>query len=100
MRSGSCRAATALPRHDVGSHAPARYTWPVTSALQRAFDEASKLPEREQEFIAALVMEGIESERRWDDAFAESQDVLEKMADETLAEFEAGNTSPLDLDRL
>lgn len=83
-----------------GSHRSPGIAGAVTSALKRAFDEASRLHEREQEFIAALVMEGIESERRCDEVFASSQDVLEKLDDEAVAEFEAGRTVPLDLNRL
>ena len=83
-----------------GATRRARYSWAVTSALQRAFDEASKLPEREQDFIAALVMEGIESERRWDDAFANSQDVLERLDDEAQAHIDAGRLTPIDPERM
>ena len=39
-------------------------------------------------------------EAQWADAFARSQDALAKLADETLAEFVAGDTEILDLDDL
>jgi hypothetical protein len=38
------------------------------------------------------------SERRWDDSFAASTDVLAQLADEALAEHRAGRTEPLDPD--
>lgn len=40
-----------------------------------------------------------EDEREWDDQFAKSQDVLEMLADEALANLAAGRTEPLDPDR-
>jgi hypothetical protein len=35
------------------------------------------------------------SERRWADAFARSQEKLARLAQEALAEYEAGRTKPL-----
>jgi hypothetical protein len=42
----------------------------------------------------------IESERRWDELFSRSQDLLEKLANEAMAEYEAGLTEQLDPDEL
>ena len=42
----------------------------------------------------------LESERRWDELFARSQDMLARMADEARQEYRAGLTEPLDLDKL
>ena len=43
----------------------------------------------------------MESERRWTEMFArpESEDLLERLADETLSEHHAGRTRPLKKDR-
>ena len=71
----------------------------MTQLLQRAFTEASKLPEAEQDAFASLLLAELESEQRWAQAFASSNDKLAKLADEALAEFESGETLPLDLDR-
>ncbi len=68
--------------------------------LEKAIAEASKLPESEQEAIGAWLLAEIESERRWDELFARSSGVLERMADEALREHEAGLTEPLDPDKL
>ena len=62
--------------------------------------EASKLPEQEQEAFAAWILAELESERRWDDLFARSQDMLAKMAEEARREYRAGLTEPLDPDKL
>lgn len=72
----------------------------MTGLLKKAFDRASELPPEEQEALARLVLAELESEARWADLFARSQDVLERLADEALQEFEAGETEPLDPDTL
>jgi hypothetical protein len=40
------------------------------------------------------------SERRWDQAFADSADLLAQLADQALAEHRAGKTHVLDPERL
>ena len=50
----------------------------MTKLLEKAFEEASKLPEMEQNALAKLVLNELHSERAWMKAFAESEDVLEK----------------------
>lgn len=42
----------------------------------------------------------LESERRWDELFARSQDLLARMAEEARQEYRAGLTEPLDLEKL
>jgi hypothetical protein len=71
----------------------------MTQLLQRAFAEASKLPEAEQDAVASLLLAELESERRWSQAFASTHDKLSALADEALAEFEAGETLSMDLER-
>ena len=71
----------------------------MTQLLERAFTEASKLPETEQDAVASLLLAELESERRWTHTFASSQDELAKLADEALREFEGGETLPMDLKR-
>ena len=70
----------------------------MTKLLQEVIARLAKLPEEEQDAFAAILLEEIESERRWQKSFASSQDVLEALADEALAEYEAGRTTPLDFD--
>ncbi len=67
----------------------------MTKLLEKAFTEASKLPQQEQDLLAREILSDLASERRWSEAFANSQDQLGKLADEALAEFEAGKTKPL-----
>ena len=68
----------------------------MTSLLKEAFEKASELPPEEQDAVARLLLAELEDEAQWADAFARSQDVLGKLADEALAEFVAGDTEILD----
>lgn len=68
--------------------------------LDRVIAETAKLPEEEQEAFAAFMLAELESERRWDELFAKSQDLLAHMADEAREEYRAGLTEPLDPDKL
>ena len=68
--------------------------------LDRVMVEASKLPDDEQEAFAAFMLAELESERRWDELFSRSQDLLATMAEEARQEYRAGLTEPLDPDTL
>ena len=51
-----------------------------------------------QDAIAALILAELESQQRWDESFAHSQDALAVLAEEALAEHRAGRSEPLDPD--
>ena len=72
----------------------------MTKLLKEAFEKASQLPPDEQDSFAAVILYELESEQRWQELFAGSQDALAKLADEALAEHRAGKTKPLDPDEL
>ncbi len=72
----------------------------VTELLEQAFTEASKLPEEEQDVFAAWILEELASEQRWEKAFANSEDVLAKLAEEATAEYRTDQTQELDPDQL
>ncbi len=72
----------------------------TTQLLERAFAEAAKLPDRDQDALAALVMEELESEKKWDRALGNSQQALAQMAAQALAEHGEGETRPLDVNLL
>ena len=67
----------------------------MTRLLEKAIEQIAKLPESEQDAVAAVMLEELASERRWADAFAGSQEKLARLAQEALAEYEAGRTKPL-----
>ncbi len=64
----------------------------MTKALSKAFEAASNLPEDAQQLLAEQLMEEIEVELLWDQTLAQTQDDLERMADEALEEYRSGRT--------
>lgn len=68
----------------------------MVQLMEKAIDEIRKLSEEDQEAFAAWILEELASKRRWDEAFAKSQDILAQLADDALAEHGAGKTLPLD----
>ena len=72
----------------------------MTRLLEQAIDLVRGLPEGEQDAIAQLMLEEIESENRWDALFNRSAEKLKELADRAWAEHEAGGSAPLDPDQL
>lgn len=72
----------------------------MTQLLEKAFAQAAELPDQEQDALAALLLEELESEQRWADQFARSPDVLARLAQDALADYHAGRTELLDPERL
>ena len=68
--------------------------------LELAFAEANKLPPKEQDRLADWLLAELASERRWDQLFAESQDVLETLAAEALDEHNQEQTQKLDPEKI
>ena len=68
--------------------------------LELAFAEATKLPPKEQDRLAEWLLAELTSERRWNQLFAESEDVLETLAAEALDEHHRGQTQELDPEKL
>jgi len=72
----------------------------MTKLLERAFKKASHLPEVEQNALARWLIDELEAERAWDARFAESEDVLESLANEAIGLRKKGKAKSLDLSRL
>jgi len=68
----------------------------MTELLKKAFDEAARLPDDQQDAIASLLLEELKSDRAWGEAFDRSQDALEKLADEAIRDHKAGKTDEMD----
>ncbi len=66
----------------------------MSDTFTQAFQIASKLPPKEREALGALLLQEMQSDKRWSQLFASSQDLLSKLADEALAEHRAGTTEP------
>ena len=68
----------------------------MTQALSAAVATAAQLPEEEQDALAAILLEEMESEERWSALFADSPNLLERMANEAIQDFQAGRVQPID----
>ena len=72
----------------------------MTTLLQRAFDEAAKLPAIEQDLLASRLLAELVAEDDFDQAIAGSSEKLTRLAKEALAENRAGLTQELDPEQL
>lgn len=72
----------------------------MTRLLEKVFAQAGKLSDIEQNALAKWLLNELSSEKRWDTAFANSEDALEKLADEALKEHKSKKTQVLDPDSL
>ena len=72
----------------------------MTEMLERAIARLQALPESEQDAIAAMILEEIENDKGWDESFSQSPNILEKLAVSAMAEYHAGQTQELDLEKL
>ena len=72
----------------------------MTQLLEKVFARVEKLPKVEQNALAKWLLKELSSEKSWDTAFAESEDALEKLADEALSEHKKKRTRPLDPNHL
>ncbi|WAL58302.1 hypothetical protein [Thermocoleostomius sinensis] len=72
----------------------------MTELLERAIARLQALPESEQDAIAAMILEEIEDDRRWDESFSRSPNILAKLAASAIAEYHAGQTQELDPETL
>lgn len=68
----------------------------MTKLLEKVLNEVSRLPENEQDALAAVLLSELESEHRWSEAFAKFPNTLAKLAEEAKAEFQAGKTKPFE----
>ena len=65
----------------------------MTALLEKAMNEINALPPEEQDAVASLILEEIESEKRWDELFAGSQGQLARLAEQAIAEYKAAKTN-------
>ena len=72
----------------------------MTELLQQALAKVQKLPDAEQDAIAAIILEEIADERRWDEAFARSQEQLARLADRVREDIRAGRVRDIGVDEL
>jgi hypothetical protein len=63
----------------------------MNALLEKALAEVARLPEEEQEAIAALILDEIAAERGWEERFAKTQDQLAALVRSARAEGERGD---------
>lgn len=68
----------------------------MTELLEQAIAKVRNLSENEQDTIAAIILEELEDETKWDKSFTNSQDLLASLAGEAMQEYQAGETEELD----
>ena len=78
---------------------PAR-TRPMTTLLEQAIDQLRKCSPAEQDTIAALILEELADETRWDEAFAASQPEIEQLAEKVRAKIRSGQTRDMRIEDL
>ena len=69
----------------------------MTQLLEQALAEVARLPEDEQDAVAALVLAEVDAERRWTAAFRASPDQLAALAHEAIGDDRRGRTQTLEL---
>ena len=67
----------------------------MTQLLKKAINKVHSLPIHEQDILASIILDEIDSEKNWAASFTKSQDLLSTMASEAIAEHVAGKTKPL-----
>jgi hypothetical protein len=72
----------------------------MTELLEKAFAEAAKLPEPDQDRVAANLLRELADGAKWDASFAASAPQLERLAAEALEDYRAGRTEELGFDEL
>jgi hypothetical protein len=62
----------------------------MTILLEKAMAEVAKLAPEAQDAIAALILEELDDEQRWDATFAATQPQLAKLAEKVREDIRAG----------
>lgn len=70
----------------------------MTRLLEQALSEVEKLSTYEQDAIAAIILDEIADERRWDEVFVASRDQLSRLAEKARADIRAGRVDDMGMD--
>ncbi|HTU88623.1 MAG TPA: hypothetical protein VMF69_00865 [Gemmataceae bacterium] len=72
----------------------------MTQLLEQALSEVQKLAEPEQDAIAALILDELADERRWQESFARLQNQLARLAAKAREDIRAGRVKSGGFDQL
>ena len=73
---------------------------PMTQLLDDVIKKITQLPDAEQDALAALLIDELEDEQRWDESFAKSQDKLAAMSAKVDEDVRAGRVTDIGIDEL
>lgn len=68
----------------------------MTKLLELALNKLQAATEEDQNLVAIMILKVLAKEEAWNKSFADSQDLLEKMASEAIEEHLAGETIELE----
>jgi len=72
----------------------------MSQLFEQAIAEVHKLPDERQDAIAQLILDELVDEQQWDETFANSQDMLARLASKARADVQAGRTVRKGMDEL
>ena len=72
----------------------------MTPFLERAIERVQELPAAEQDAIAAVILDELADEQRWEESFANSQEQLGKLAAKVRADIRAGRVKDIPVEDL
>jgi len=72
----------------------------MTHQLEQAIAQLSKLSDSDQDAIAALILDELADEQRWQDSFARSQGQLALLAERARREIREGRVRDIGIDEL
>jgi hypothetical protein len=72
----------------------------MTTLLEQAIDQLRKCSPAEQDTIAALIIEELADDTRWEEAFAASRPEIEQLADKVRAKIRSGQTRDMRIEDL
>jgi hypothetical protein len=72
----------------------------MTELLEKVISRLKTLPNSDQDAVATIILNELDEERRWDESFARSPDLLANLASEAMAEYRVGKTQALDPETL
>ncbi|MGQ0603402.1 MAG: hypothetical protein ACT4QE_17105 [Anaerolineales bacterium] len=72
----------------------------MTGLLEKAIAQVQQLSSEQQDAIAALILEELADEEKWERAFAQSQDALARLAEKVRSDIRTGNVTKAGFDEL
>lgn len=72
----------------------------MTKLLERAIEEAKKLPSKEQDALASILLEEMEDDIAWEQKFATTQNQLSRLADKVRADIQKAQVAEMGIDEL